>query len=74
MQTMGERIRLLREARGWTQAELAERVGVSRGAVAQWEGGVVANIRLQAFLKLTEELGTDVAYVVYGPTRKASVS
>jgi transcriptional regulator with XRE-family HTH domain len=31
------RLRELREEKGWTQAELAERVGVSAHTVAQWE-------------------------------------
>ena len=35
----GERMRLLRRARGLTQHELALATGVSRSAVAQWETG-----------------------------------
>ena len=35
----GERMRLLRRARGLTQDELARATGVSRSAVAQWETG-----------------------------------
>lgn len=35
----GASIRRAREARGWTQAELAERVGASRPAVGNWEAG-----------------------------------
>jgi transcriptional regulator with XRE-family HTH domain len=36
----GEAVRSAREARGWTQAELAVRVGVSQRAVSSWEKGV----------------------------------
>ena len=36
--TYGERIRQEREARGLTQEELAEALGVSRQAVSKWEG------------------------------------
>ena len=36
--TYGERIRREREAKGLTQEELAEAVGVSRQAVSKWEG------------------------------------
>ncbi len=36
--TVGARIRTLRRARGLTQDRLADSTGVSRSAVAQWEG------------------------------------
>lgn len=39
MKQIGERIRAMRVARSISQAELAERLGVSRSAVAMWEGG-----------------------------------
>ena len=35
----GRRLAAARRARGWTQESLAERVGVSRQAVAKWERG-----------------------------------
>jgi transcriptional regulator with XRE-family HTH domain len=34
-----EQIRALREGLGYTQQELAERVGVSKQALSQWENG-----------------------------------
>ena len=35
-----ERIKVLREARGWTQAELARRMNITRNGVNSWEQGL----------------------------------
>jgi transcriptional regulator with XRE-family HTH domain len=69
METMGERIRQLREARGLTQTQLGEATGVTKSAVSQWEGGATSNIKLQAFMVLCEVLNTDPAYLIWGPER-----
>lgn len=37
--TIGEKILNMRKARGWSQEELAEHIGVSRQAVSRWESG-----------------------------------
>lgn len=37
---IGENIARLRRARGWTQAELGEKLGVSNQAVSKWESGM----------------------------------
>ena len=39
METVGEKIRNLREEKGLTQPELAKLVGVSNGTVSFWENG-----------------------------------
>lgn len=35
-----DKIKLLREERGWTQAELARRLGITRNGVNSWEQGL----------------------------------
>ena len=70
VETMGDRIRLLRTARGLTQGELAKLCGVTTSAVSQWEIGSTANIKLKAFLLLVQALRTDFEYLVFGPERR----
>lgn len=69
METMGDRIRQLRVARGLTQPELAELCGVTKSAVSQWEDGSTTDIKLIPFLKLLDTLKTDGRYLVYGEDR-----
>ena len=40
MKMTSERIKALREARGWTQAELARRPSITRNGVNSWEQGL----------------------------------
>jgi transcriptional regulator with XRE-family HTH domain len=39
-ETLGDRIRRAREEKGWTQAELGRRLGVSNVTVGRWETGL----------------------------------
>ena len=58
-ETLGNRLREAREAKGWTQAELAERIGVSRKTVNTVENGVFIPSTVIA-LKLARALGRPV--------------
>jgi DNA-binding XRE family transcriptional regulator len=71
METMGDRIRLLRQSKGLTQEQLGQRLGVSKVAVSQWETGGTSNVRLKTFLALVEELGTTYQYLLFGPKQQA---
>jgi transcriptional regulator with XRE-family HTH domain len=72
METIGDRIRQCRNARGMTQLELAEAVGVTKGAVSQWELGGTKNVKLSTFLRLVEVLHTTAEYLVSGQTPAAT--
>ena len=41
--TLADRIQHLRKAKGISQEELADQIGVSRQAVSKWESGVSHN-------------------------------
>ena len=58
-ETLGNRLREAREAAGWTQAELAERIGVSRKTVNTVENGVFVPSALLA-LKMSRALSVPV--------------
>ncbi len=68
---LGARIKILRTAKGLTQAELGKLVGVTKGAVSQWEGGLISNIKLKTALQLCQVLGTDIHFLVHGAMRKS---
>jgi len=58
-ETLSNGLREAREARGWTQAELAERVGVSRKTINTVENGVFVPSTVIA-LKLARAFGEPV--------------
>lgn len=69
METMGQRIKQMREQRGWSQTQLAELVGVTFSAVSQWERDETENVKLLPFLRLAKLFETDPHYLVFGPGR-----
>ncbi len=70
MDTLGSRIKQLRQARGLTQPQLGKLVGVTKSAISQWESEATANIKLPQFLELCRILGTDPYYLVFGNDRQ----
>ena len=40
---LADKIMELRKKNGWSQEELAEKIGVSRQSVSKWENGVSLN-------------------------------
>jgi transcriptional regulator with XRE-family HTH domain len=61
----GARIRVAREALGFTQDRLAQLVGVSRSAVAQWETDRSGQVRAN-LARVAAALGVSVSFLVTG--------
>src|SRR5579875_2755554 len=59
------RIREARRALGFTQDELARRVGVSRSAIAQWETDRTGQIRAN-LARVAAVLGVSIGYLLTG--------
>jgi transcriptional regulator with XRE-family HTH domain len=64
-QTVGQRIRDLRQARGLTQDQLATLCEVSRSAVAQWETDRAGQLRGN-ISRIATALATTVAFLLDG--------
>lgn len=59
MRELGNKLRAARDAKGWTQAELAAAIGVSRKTINTVENGVFIPSTVVA-LKLAKALGVRV--------------
>lgn len=68
---LGQRIRHARTNAGLTTDQLADRVGVTRGAVSQWEAGIAAPAADKQ-LKLASALRLDWADLFRPSTRKTT--
>lgn len=61
----GSKLRAIRALRGITQADLAEKAGISQTAVAEFEKDK-RDLRTSTVVKLCEALGVQVTYKVDG--------
>jgi transcriptional regulator with XRE-family HTH domain len=68
---IGTRIRTARRDRGLTQDELADQVGVSRSAVAQWETGRTGQVTGN-LSRIASVLEVNVEYLMYGDDKRAA--
>jgi len=64
MQTLGERIRVLRDRRGWSQAEVATRAAVPVQNIARLEQGRRLEVRSDMLRRLALALGCTTDYLV----------
>jgi ribosome-binding protein aMBF1 (putative translation factor) len=65
-ESMGERIRRMREQKDWSQAELARRMEMNRATLSQWENGRITGMRPVALIRLCHLLGCTPKYLVFG--------
>jgi transcriptional regulator with XRE-family HTH domain len=68
---IGARIKEIRQERSWTQDALAQAVGVSRSAVAQWETGRAGQVTGN-LTKIAACLEVPVEYLMYGSDKHAA--
>jgi transcriptional regulator with XRE-family HTH domain len=68
---IGKRIRDVRRQRGLTQEELADAVGVSRSAVAQWETGRAGQV-IGNLTRISEILDVSVEFLASGDDKVTS--
>ncbi|WP_063632229.1 helix-turn-helix domain-containing protein [Nocardia brasiliensis] len=59
---IGDAVRAAREARGWTQSELAERAGLKQHAVSRLESGDVVPT-LKTLLRVSDALEVEIVTV-----------
>ena len=62
---IGEKIRAARIAKGMTQEELGEILGVQKSAIAKYENGRIVNIKRSTLKKISEVLGIRPSELIY---------
>jgi len=64
---LGERIRTLRKQKGLTQAELAEKAGISRATLSKLENGLIAQISVVTLAEILNALGYELDIIPINP-------
>ena len=64
MQTLGDRILILRRHKNWTQKQLAEQVGLSPNTIARVERNLVDTLRGDTIAKLARVFGCTTDYLL----------
>lgn len=65
VETIGRRIRSLRDERGWNAAELAKRMGVDPGTISRWENGK-QQLTLENAAALSVAFDVSIDYLRHG--------
>jgi transcriptional regulator with XRE-family HTH domain len=66
VETMGDRIKMLRRSQSLSMEAMGKIVGVSAAAVAQWETGATTGIKPENFLRFCAYFGADPYWVCFG--------
>src|SRR5215469_7497844 len=69
MAATGDRIKEIRDARGMTQDQLADKAGISKGFLSDVENNK-RNISSENLLKIANVLGASVDYLLRGETKE----
>lgn len=67
---IGDRIREARLAKGLTQEQLGEMLGVKRSAIAKYEKGRVVNIKRSTLKKISDILGIRPSELIFEEIQK----
>ena len=62
--TIGEKIKQARLAKGYTQEELGNLVGVKKAAINKYESGIVQNLKRSMIAKLADALDIDPVFLI----------
>lgn len=62
---MGEKIKELRKARGWSQTELGQRLGIQKSAVSKYERGAITKFSQEQLKEIADVFGVSPA-VLFG--------
>lgn len=65
MVVVGERLRRLRVGKGWTQEELGEMLGITKGAVQKYENGQIRNFKVDSIRKLCQIFELSPVYFIF---------
>lgn len=64
MAIVPERIKALRERKGFTQDDLAERLGMNRANISNYERGIITNIPADVLQKMADLFDTTTDYLL----------
>lgn len=65
-ETLGARIRRMRDARGWSQQQLADKVGVSKASISHWELDRHDVLKHEHLLGLARAFGVSSTNIAHG--------